>query len=164
VAAIKQKLTQVTADKTAQAAQIALREKATPMLTEAVTKGAAAVAALPADKELATAAAQLKAALDRNNQTITQLKAKVVELDKSIAAVKAETAAADQKLLAAKTVVGAATKKLAEEQAAVAPVQVKVTAAKQAFDKGRAALDQVKQEVDGLRQQASTGATTKAQG
>lgn len=164
VAAAKQKLTQVTADKTAQTAQIALREKAAPMLTEAVTKGAAAVAALPGDKELAAAAAQLKAAFDRNTQTIAQLKAKVAELDKSIVAVQAEVTAADQKLVAAKSTVTAATKKLAEEQAAAAPVQVKVTTAKQAFDQGRAALDQVKQEVDGLRQQASTGAAAKTQG
>ncbi|MGZ0168813.1 MAG: c-type cytochrome domain-containing protein [Planctomycetales bacterium] len=164
VAATKQKLTQVTADKTAQVAMIAAREKAVPMLKEAVDKGAAAVAALPADKELAAAAAQIKAASDRNIQMVAQLKVKVVALDKSLVAVQAEVVASEQKLLASKTVTAAATKKLKEEQAATAPVQTKLTAAKQAFDQGRASLDLVKQEVDGLRQQASVPTAAPSQG
>lgn len=164
VTAIKQKLTQVTAEKAAEVAMIVVREKAAPMLKEAVDKGAAAVAALPADKELAGAAAQIKVAFDRNNAMVTQLKAKVAEFDKSIVAVQAEVAASEQKLLAAKTATAAATKKLQEEQAAMAPVQTKLTSAKKAFDEGRASLDQVKQEVDGLRQQASVGAAPATQG
>lgn len=164
VAAMKQKLAQVTADKQTQAAQIAVREKAVPMLQDAVAKGAAAVAALPADKELAAAAGQLKAALDRNNATIAQVKAKVAELDKSLAVMQKDVAAAEQKVVASKAVVAETTKKLQAEQAAAAPVQARTTTAKQAFDHGRASLDQLKQEVDGLRQQASTGATGPAQG
>jgi len=160
----KQKLTQVTADKTTQVAQVTIREKAAPMLKEAVDKGAAAVAALPADKELAAAAAQIKAAFDRNNQTVVQLKAKVVELDKSLAAVQLEVTAAEKKVVASKTTVAEATKKLQAEQTATVPVQAKVTTAKQAFDQGRASLDQVKAEVDGLRAQASTAAAAPAQG
>ena len=92
VATATQKLAQVTADKTSQEAAIATREKAAPMLKEAVDKGAAAVAALPDDKELAGAAAQIKAAFDRNTQMITQLKAAVIELDKSIVAAQSEVA------------------------------------------------------------------------
>ena len=164
VATATQKLAQVTADKTSQEAAIATREKAAPMLKEAVDKGAAAVAALPDDKELAGAAAQIKAAFDRNTQMITQLKAAVIELDKSIVAAQSEVAASEQKLTAAAATTAAATKKLQEEQAAMTPVQTKLTAAKQAFDQGRASLDQVKQEVDGLRQQASTGAAQATQG
>ena len=164
VVAIKQKLAQVTADKQTQTAQIAVREKAVPMLQDAVAKGAAAVAALPDDKELAAAAAQLKAAFDRNNATIAQVKAKVAELDKSLAVMQKDVVASEQKLVASKTAVAEATKKLQAEQAAAAPVQARTTAAKQALDQGRASLDQLKQEVDGLRQQASTGAAGPTQG
>jgi hypothetical protein len=164
VAAAQQKLAQTTTEKASQTAVIAVREKAAPMLQEAVDKGAAAVAALPEDKELAAAAAQIKVALDRNSQMVTQLKAKVVELDKSIVAVQSEIAVTEQNLATAKTVTVAATQKLLEEQAAMAPVQTKLTAAKQAFDQSRASLDQVKQEVEGLRQQASTGSASASQG
>lgn len=164
VTAAKQKLAQVTADKTAQVAQVGVREKAAPMLQDAVAKGAAAVAALPSDKELAGAAAQLKAAFDRNNATIAQIKAKVGELDKSLAAMQQAVTASEQKVVAAKATVAAATKKLQADQAAAAPVQTKVTTAKQTFDQSRASLDQLKQEVDGLRQQASTGTAAASQG
>ncbi|MGZ0164711.1 MAG: c-type cytochrome domain-containing protein [Planctomycetales bacterium] len=164
VTAAKQKLAQVTAEKTAQVAQIGIREKVVPMLQDAVTKGAAAVAALPDDKELAGAAAQLKAAFDRNNATMAQIKVKVGELDKSLAAMQQEVTASEQKVVAAKATVAEATKKLQADQAAAAPVQTKVATAKQAFDQSRASRDQLKQEVDGLRQQASTGTTAAAQG
>lgn len=164
VAAAKQKLAQITADRTAQATAIATREKAAPMLQDAVAKGAAAVAALPEDKELAAAAGQLKAALDRNAQTITQLKAKVTELDKAIVASQSEVTAAEQKLAAAAAATAAATKKLQEAQAAMAPVQTKLAAAKQAFEQAQASLDQAREEVDGLRQHASAGASPASQG
>lgn len=164
VAAAKQKLSQVTADRAAQLTSIAKREKAAPMLQDAVAKGAAAVAALPEDKELAAAAGQLKAALDRNAQMIAQLKAKVAELDKSIVAGKSEVAAAEKTLTAATAAMAAATKKLQEAQAAMAPVQTRLTAAKQAFDQGRASLDQTREEVDGLRQHASAGTAPADQG
>lgn len=161
--AAKQKVAQLNGEKTAQAGQIVAREKATPMLKEATDKGAAAVAALPDDKELAGAAAQLKAAMDRNNQVISQLKAKVAELDKSIAAAQQASAAADQKVVASKAVVAEATKKLQAEQAAAAPIQSKLATAKQAVDQGQASLKQLKQEVDGLRQQASIRASAPSQ-
>ncbi len=164
VVAIKQKLAQVTVDKQTQAAQVAVREKAVPMLQDAVSKGAAAVAALPADKELAAAAGQLKAAFDRNNATIAQVKTKVAELDKSLAVIQKDVTAAQQKAVGAKAVVAEATKKYQAEQAATAPVQARTTTAKQAFEQARTSLDQLKQEVDGLRQQASTGAAGPAQG
>jgi len=164
VVVLKQKLAQITMDKQTQAAQIAVREKAVPMLQDAVSKGAAAVAALPADKELASAAGQLKAVFDRNNATIAQIKVKVTELDKSLAVIQKDVTAAQQNVVAAKAVVAEATKKYQAEQAATAPVQVRTTTAKQAFEQGRVSLDQLKQEVDSLRQQASTGPAGPAQG
>jgi WD40 repeat protein len=164
VVAIKQKLSQITADKQTQVGQMNVREKAVPMLQDAVSKSAIAVTALPDDKELAAAAGQLKAALDRNNATIAQVKATVAELDKSLAVMQQDVAAAEQKVVASKVVVAEATKKLQAEQAATTPIQAKTTTAKQAFDQGRASLDQLKQEVDGLRQQASTGTAGPAQG
>ncbi len=162
--AAKQKLVQTTADKAAQVAQMGVREKAAPMLQDAVAKGAAAVAALPDDKELAGAAAQLKAAFDRNNATIAQIKATVGELDKSLTAMQLEVTASEQKVAAAKVVVAETTTKLQAEQAAAVPVQTKVATAKQAFEQGQASLNQLKQEVDGLRQQASTATAAPAQG
>ena len=159
----KQKAAQLTADKTSQTKLIASREAAAPMLKEAMDKGAIAVKALPDDKELAAAAAQLKAAFDRNSQTIAQMKAKVPELDKAITAAQQTVTASEQKLTQAKTAVADATKKLQAEQAAARPVQEKLATAKQAFDQGRASLDQLKQEVEGLRQQASTGSTAASQ-
>ncbi|MDA1164630.1 MAG: hypothetical protein O3B13_16180 [Planctomycetota bacterium] len=164
VTAAKQKLAQVTAEKTAQVTQIELREKAAPMLKDAVDKGVAAVAALPEDKELAAAAAQLKTVFDRNSQIVGELKAKVVEIDKSIAAVLQEVAVSEQTLVAAKSTTAATTVKLQEEQAAAVPVQAKLASAKQAFDQGQASRDQLQQEVDALRQQASTPAATASNG
>jgi mono/diheme cytochrome c family protein len=164
VTATKQKLAQVTAEKTAQVTQIELREKAAPMLKDAVDKGVAAVAALPEDKELAAAAAQLKTVFDRNSQIVGELKAKVLEIDKSIVTVLQEVAVAEQTLVAAKTTTAATTVKLQEEQAAVVPVQTKLASAKQAFDQGQASRDQLQQEVDSLRQQASAPAATASNG
>ena len=66
--------------------------------------------------------------------------------------------------MAAKATVAEATKKLQADQAAAVPVQTKVATAKQAFDQSRASLDQLKQEVDGLRQQASVSAVPAVQG
>lgn len=162
--AAKQKLAAVTADKNTQTKIVTDREAAVPILKDATDKGAAAAAAIAGDKELAAAAAQLKAAFDRNNKTIVDTKAKVVQLTTAMAAEQQIVTAMDQKLAQAKAVVVEAAKKVAAAQAAAKPIQEQVAKAKAAFDTARAALDQVKQEVDGLRQQASVATAQPGQG
>jgi WD40 repeat protein len=164
VAAAKQIVDTAAAVKDSQAKLIASRETAAPILTEARDKGAAAAAAVPSDKELAAAAGQLKAAFDRNTKAIADGKTKLAELTaahvKAAEAMKAEEA----KVAPAKAVVVAATKQLADSQAAMKPVAEKHAKAKQDADTAQAALNQLKQELDGLRQQAQVAAKAPTQG
>ncbi|MBC8290103.1 MAG: hypothetical protein H8E37_07280 [Planctomycetes bacterium] len=164
IAAAKQTVDTAAAAKDAQAKLVASREAAVPLLTEARDKGAAAAAAVPADKELAGAAAQLKAAFERNTKAITDGKTKLTELTtahtKAAEAMKAEEA----KLPPAKAAVAASTKQIADTQAAMKPIQEQHAKAKQAVDMAQAALNQLKQELDGLRQQAQVAAKAPAQG
>ena len=164
IAAAKRTADTAAAAKDGQAKIIASREDAVALLTEARDKGAAAAAAVPADKELAAAAAQLKAAFDRNTKAIAEGKTKLTALTtahtKAVEAMKAEEA----KLPPAKAAVAAATKQIADAQAAMKPVQEQHAKAKQAVDTAQAALNQLKQELDGLRQQAQVAAKTPAQG
>ena len=164
VAAAKLNVDKAAAAMDAQAKLIASREAAVPILTEAKDKGAAAVVAVPDDKELAAAAGQLKAAFDRNTQAIvdgkTQLAALTATHVQATAAMKAEEA----KLPPAQVVVTAATKLLTDSQAAMKPVEEKHAKAKQEADTAQAALNQLKQELDGLRQQDQVAAAAPAQG
>ena len=163
IAAAKQRADAAVAAKDAQARQIATREGAVAVLTEARDKGAAAAAVVKDDKELAAAAAQLKAAFDRNQKAIANGKTKLAELTnaatKAAEAVKAE----ESKLAPAKAAVAAATKQVMDAQTAMKPVQEQQAKAKQAVDTATAALNQLKQELDGLRQQAQVGTPAPAQ-
>jgi len=164
VAAAKLSVDKAAAAKDAQAKSIASREAAVPILTEARDKGAAAVVAVPADKELAAAAAQLKAAFDRNTKAIADGKTQLAALTATHVQAAAAMKVKEAKLPPARVAVAAATKMLTDTQAAMKPVQEKHAKAKQEADTAQAALNQLKQELDGLRQQAQVAAKVPAQG
>lgn len=148
-------VTKQTGARDAQAKVLADREAAVPVLKDAVDKGAAATAAVKDDKELATAAAQLKAAFDRNNAAITAAKPQVEALKQAVTSAQTALAAVQQKLTQAKTVVAQATQKLQADQAAAKPSEQKVAQAKQAADQAKAVVDQLQAEIDQLRQQTT---------
>jgi len=163
-AAAQQNVAKLTGERDAQAKAVATLESAVPMLQQAVEKGAAAAAQLPEDKELAAAAAQLKAALDKTNKDLADSKAKVTEMTAGITTAQAAMKPLEQKMAESKQLVVAATQKIQAEQAAAKPLQDKAAQAKQVFEQASASLDKLRQEVDGLRQQASTTSTAQNAG
>ena len=163
-AAAQQNVAKLTGERDAQAKAVATLESAVPMLQQAVEKGAAAAAQLPEDKELAAAAAQLKAALDKTNKDLADSKAKVTDMTAGITTAQAAMKPLEQKMAESKQLVVAATQKIQAEQAAAKPLQDKAAQAKQVFEQASASLDKLRQEVDGLRQQASTTSTAQNAG
>jgi WD40 repeat protein len=150
------KATTLTSQRDAQAKVIATREGAVAALTDASAKGAVAAAALPADKELATAAGQLKAAFDRNNKAIADGKVALAAATKVVATAQAEVVALQAKVKAADVLIAATTKELAAAQAAMVPVAAKAAKAKATADQARAGLLQLKQKLDALQKPAPT--------
>ena len=147
----KQKLATVTAQRDALMKTVTDTEAALAMLKEAGEKAAAVAKLMPNDKELATAAEQLKASLDRNTKIVADGKAQLANYVNDIAAATAAVAAVEPKLVEAKTLVAKANEMVAAKQAAMKPVADKATAAKAAADQARAALTPAQQEIDAFR-------------
>lgn len=151
----KQKLATVTAQRDALMKTVTDTESALPMLKDAGEKALAASKLMPTDKELAAAAEQLKAALDRNTKVVADGKAQLANYAKDLEAATAAVAAVDAKLVEAKTMVAKANEMVAAKQAAMKPVVDKANAAKAAADQARAGLSPLQQEVDAFRQPKS---------
>jgi len=164
VAAAKQKVDAATAAKNAQAKSVSARESAVAPLTEARDKGAAAAAAIPGDKELAAAAAQLKAAFERNTKAIADGKQKLTELTAAQAKATEMMKAEEAKVAPARAVVTDATGQVTAAQAAMKPIEEKHTRAKQEVDTAQAKLDQLGKELDELRQQAQVASAPADKG
>ena len=157
----KQKLAAVVALNDALAKQVATTEAALPMIKDAGDKAVIAAAAMPTDKDLAAAVEQLKLAFDRNTKMVADGKAQLAVYATEMAAMTVAVAALDAKVVEAKTLVAKANETVVAKQAAMKPVAEKMAVAKQTADQARAGLGQLQQEVDAMRQQASTEPTPK---
>lgn len=147
----QQKVAGLVSQKNAQAKAIAAREGAVAALTDATAKGAIAATALPADKELAAAAGQLKAALARNAKAIADGKVTLATATTAVTAAQAAVTALQAKVAASDIMIAAATKEMQAAQAAMQPMVTKAAQAKQTADAARASLGQLRLQLDSMQ-------------
>ncbi len=119
---------------------IAELESAVPLLKDAAEKGAQAAAKVPDDKDLAAAAAQLKAQFDAKTGALEANRKALAEKNAATEKAKPELAAAEKQAAEAKTALDAAQKIVADLTPTLKPAQDKAAQAKAAADSAAQAL------------------------
>lgn len=147
----KTTVSRLAGEKQAAEQGIAALEAALPLLKETLAKGQQAAEKAPKDKDLADAAGQLKALVDKKTGELESLRKTLVEKTAALTAAQQQVTAAEKQVNDVTAAFTEAQKRVAEKEAAVKTLEQQAASARQTAEAAKQTVDAAQQEVDRLR-------------